>query len=981
MSLLQMSLFGSVIILVIIGLRALFLNRLPKKMFLALWWIALVRLLLPVSLPSSFSIYSLLPQAVSFVDEMESRIDKGAVKGGLNQQDKAAAEAGIGQSNEGTAKAGLEQAEDETVQTELEQAKDETVQTELEQAKDEIVQTGLEQAEDEIVQTGLGQTNEGLAEAGFGQLNEGTAEEELEQSSQEIAVLAESVEKSSRGSGTPFWRILWLAGMTVTAFFFLTAYIRGYKRFQISFPIEEESRASQSITKWQQSHRIRRTIAVRWSEYVLTPLTYGVIRPVILMPKDMDWNDERQLFYVLEHEFVHIRRFDLAVKMLLTAALCIHWFNPLVWIMYSLFNRDLEISCDDEVIRHFGESEKSGYARALIFMEEKKAGLTPLYNGFSKNAIEERIGAVMKIRKTSMIALLTAVILVCGVLLGFATTAKEKNADQGEYLEEVLQEALEGSFSKKECRMLADLWVEDYENMPVSEYQERLWTMTDTPEYQEVIERFSQTEWTFETDQKEGEVLEQYFHYFHYVFEPLCAERWMKREFDGALLCTEGNVYPMPTSDYLLRQNNALFEYVLTLNIEQPEQLTAGQYCDTYLQTVEDMTAVLKERTEAELADGKFMEWILNEKIHRITSDRSNEELRVTVDYVYQPLENEDLMQDQVQAQEETAELLRKQVEEELEHSLGIYQKFGLTWEIVPSMDSLFSMDVDVHLYWKGKEVRGIYDEERGEWFTFYTGNGHYSSDAVELHVVYKDGTLAGLREADEKEASIWTQMREQNMQEREEDRYSPAGKEEYDSLLTLMKPDYKSMSVADFDEALLDWCNENFDSMERIAEDGAQGIWAEALSDEEKSFIELTFGLSREENHRLINNLRSDRPQDEKDVRYGWINSSFYKESEDGLAFADLWYCFNWYITDREQLTVGQRDYAVREFMNEAEQIVQAMDLDELLTIEESELVSILKETAEKYSDGLIRIEIADDNVSVDRLDERGLMWERERY
>ena len=70
MSLLQMSLTGSVIILVIVGLRVLLLNKLPKKMFLVLWWIALLRLLLPVLLPSSFSIYSLFPQLVVSVEEI-----------------------------------------------------------------------------------------------------------------------------------------------------------------------------------------------------------------------------------------------------------------------------------------------------------------------------------------------------------------------------------------------------------------------------------------------------------------------------------------------------------------------------------------------------------------------------------------------------------------------------------------------------------------------------------------------------------------------------------------------------------------------------------------------------------------------------------------------------------------------------------------------------------------------------------------------
>ena len=59
-----------------------------------------------------------------------------------------------------------------------------------------------------------------------------------------------------------------------------------------------------------------------------------MLRPVILLPKKTDWTDEEALRYVLEHEFVHIRRFDSVGKLLLIAAACVHWFNPLVWAMY-----------------------------------------------------------------------------------------------------------------------------------------------------------------------------------------------------------------------------------------------------------------------------------------------------------------------------------------------------------------------------------------------------------------------------------------------------------------------------------------------------------------------------------------------------------------------------------------------------------------------------------------------------------------------
>ena len=96
-----------------------------------------------------------------------------------------------------------------------------------------------------------------------------------------------------------------------------------------------------------------RTAAICQSDRIASPLTFGVLHPVILMPKGTDWKDGRTLQYVLEHEFVHILRFDTLSKLLLIGAVCVHWFNPMVWVLYILANRDLELSCNETVVRRF----------------------------------------------------------------------------------------------------------------------------------------------------------------------------------------------------------------------------------------------------------------------------------------------------------------------------------------------------------------------------------------------------------------------------------------------------------------------------------------------------------------------------------------------------------------------------------------------------------------------------------------------------
>lgn len=215
------------------------------------------------------------------------------------------------------------------------------------------------------------------------------------------------------------WTAVWLIGVLGFGIFFAVAYFKCRREFRAALPVGNDY-----AKRWLQSHQLRRPVTIRQSDRISAPLTYGVFRPVILMPETADWTDKETLDYVLGHEYMHIRRFDALTKLALTSALCIHWFNPMVWIMYILANRDIELSCDEAVIRGFGERTKSAYAMTLIRMEEMRSGLSPLCNNFSKNAVEERIVAIMKIKKTSLVALFVAIGLIAGVTTTFATSAQ-----------------------------------------------------------------------------------------------------------------------------------------------------------------------------------------------------------------------------------------------------------------------------------------------------------------------------------------------------------------------------------------------------------------------------------------------------------------------------------------------------------------------------------------------------------------------------
>lgn len=214
---------------------------------------------------------------------------------------------------------------------------------------------------------------------------------------------------------------VWLVGFTLCALFFIIPHLRYRKIYKMAVPIRNDF-----IRKWQHSNLLWRDVQIRQLDNISTPLTYGIFRPVVLLPKNLDYDEEKQLALILTHEFTHIKRFDTLKKWILATSVCVHWFNPFVWVMYILANRDIELFCDETVIRKFGENTKPTYARALVRLEEKKIGLSPMISSFSKNSTEERIISIMKTKKITIATMLLAIGLVVCVVVIFATSALDK---------------------------------------------------------------------------------------------------------------------------------------------------------------------------------------------------------------------------------------------------------------------------------------------------------------------------------------------------------------------------------------------------------------------------------------------------------------------------------------------------------------------------------------------------------------------------
>ena len=165
---------------------------------------------------------------------------------------------------------------------------------------------------------------------------------------------------------------------------------------------------------------IRRRVRIRTHKNVRSPLTYGVLRPVIVLP-EAEMADA-SLRFALLHELCHIRRCDCLWKHLAALAACIHWFNPCAWLLLTLLDRDLEISCDMQVLRRCTGDHRAEYAHILLDFAAQALSSAPLANHLSQTPLEERIQMMMTTRKTSIAGIALATALVLGTTSAFAAS-------------------------------------------------------------------------------------------------------------------------------------------------------------------------------------------------------------------------------------------------------------------------------------------------------------------------------------------------------------------------------------------------------------------------------------------------------------------------------------------------------------------------------------------------------------------------------
>lgn len=208
--------------------------------------------------------------------------------------------------------------------------------------------------------------------------------------------------------------LIWAAGVAVLLGYSLASYLLLRGRLRQAVRIQED---------------------VYESDRISTPFLLGIFDPRIYLPVGLP-QEERA--YVLAHELAHLKRGDYLVKAVTWLTLSLHWFNPLVWLAYGLMVRDMEMSCDERVIRRLGEGSKKAYSKALLTISGTPTGglgrkiLTAAPLSFGENDIRSRVKNILAYRsvKIGTGVVLAVLLAVAGVVL--MTDWKVAGADGSE---------------------------------------------------------------------------------------------------------------------------------------------------------------------------------------------------------------------------------------------------------------------------------------------------------------------------------------------------------------------------------------------------------------------------------------------------------------------------------------------------------------------------------------------------------------------
>lgn len=180
-----------------------------------------------------------------------------------------------------------------------------------------------------------------------------------------------------------------------------------------------------AISYWRLRRRVREAVILQdniyQSENAGSPFVLGIIQPKIYLPYSVD---SGALAYVIAHEQAHIRRGDHWWKPLGFLLLTVHWFNPLLWLSYILLCRDIELACDERVIREMGNEQRADYTHALVSCSVSRRSIAACPLAFGEVGVKTRVKSVMNYKKPAFWIILASALICAAAAVCFLTNPK-----------------------------------------------------------------------------------------------------------------------------------------------------------------------------------------------------------------------------------------------------------------------------------------------------------------------------------------------------------------------------------------------------------------------------------------------------------------------------------------------------------------------------------------------------------------------------
>ncbi len=210
---------------------------------------------------------------------------------------------------------------------------------------------------------------------------------------------------------------IWLGGILVLIIIYIGIYIAAINRSKNLSLLDEKL-----LYDCKKIITVKRPVSLHQSKDISSPYVFGIFRSKIVVPYIMGTYENKSFQHIILHELIHIKRFDNLIKLFAFLVLCLHWYNPVIWLSYIFLQRDMEASCDEKVVKLLGENAKKAYAESLYEFACKKNKLDyPGIMTFGETGTKKRIRNILNYKKSSLSAVIIACCLIVTVLAGWAT--------------------------------------------------------------------------------------------------------------------------------------------------------------------------------------------------------------------------------------------------------------------------------------------------------------------------------------------------------------------------------------------------------------------------------------------------------------------------------------------------------------------------------------------------------------------------------